>query len=124
MRKLLHGLVATTAVAAPLALAAAPSHAVPATSAATFRTFENPAKPCCSPVVTRAEFNSIVQGMTVQQVIDRFDNHGRFSYRGYGSMGRTWTRTWSDGVVVDVGFRWNAQRERWVMSSKYAYHAG
>ncbi len=81
---------------------------------------ETSAKPCCSPVVTKAEFNSVRKGMTVQKVIDRFDNHGRFLYRGGGYMAREWTRTWRDDVVVQVSFQWNAKRDAWLLTYKWA----
>jgi hypothetical protein len=81
---------------------------------------EGSSAPCCSPVVTKAEFNSVRKGMTVKKVIDRFDSHGQFVSRGYGYMTRRWNRTWHKKVVVEVTFRWNTQRDAWVLTYKWA----
>jgi len=60
------------------------------------------------------------KGMTVQKVINRFDNHGRLQYRGGGYMSREWTRTWREDIVIQLSFEWNANRKAWITTYKWA----
>ena len=94
MRKLLLGLVAVTAVAAPVALVSAPANA-------------DAGSPGC---VTRAEFKKVDtrgrDASTRTQVTRIFGTHGKVQYRGSGGVGVEYRTcagdsTWS---YVDVDF--------------------
>jgi hypothetical protein len=76
--------------------------------------------------VTRAEFNSIKGGMTLDRVSKILDTRGAFEFQGDNIMSRTYDG-WGPNVTVAIIYKrhngaWRVGYDRWGGAWKSAFH--